>query len=93
MYYIEEDSYDRASTEFRVQSTNDSGFRWILGVFIEDQKLEYSTLYQFPAVAASLTAVPGTWWNQENIREDSQRAIFGEATWPVSDKTEYLPPI
>ena len=41
-----------------------------------------------PAVAASLTVVPGTWWNQENIREDSQRAIFGEATWPVSDKTE-----
>ena len=88
MYYIEEDSYDRSSTEFRVQSSNDSGFRWILGVFIEDQKLEYRTLYEFPAVAASLTAKPGVWWDQQNIREDSQKALFGEATWPIDDKTE-----
>jgi outer membrane receptor protein involved in Fe transport len=55
MFYVENDQYDRQSTEFRMQSTNDSGFRWILGVFIEDQELAYSTTYNMPAISTSLT--------------------------------------
>ena len=88
MFYVENDQYDRQSTEFRMQSTNDSGFRWILGVFIEDQELAYSTTYNMPAISNILTSVPGRWWKQDNVREDSQKAIFGEATWPLSDKTD-----
>ena len=71
------------------QSVTDSGYQWILGAFYETNDHEYQTYYDFTGqLATSLTVVDNRWWAQDNIRDDKQKAVFGEVTVPVSDKTD-----
>ena len=39
-------------------------------------------------LSTSLTVVDNRWWGQDNIRDDEQKALFGEVTIPASDKTD-----
>ena len=89
VFYTQFDEYERSSNEFRIQSVTDSGYQWILGAFYEENDHEYQTFYDFTGqLATSLTVVDNRWWAQDNIRDDQQKAIFGEVTVPVSDKTD-----
>tara|TARA_B000000609_G_scaffold157474_1_gene152126 strand:- start:900 stop:2189 length:1290 start_codon:yes stop_codon:yes gene_type:complete len=89
VFYTQFDKYERSSNEFRIQSVTDSGYQWILGAFYETNDHEYQTFYDFTGqLAPSLTVVDNRWWAQDNIRDDEQKAIFGEVTIPVSDKTD-----
>ena len=87
--YSQFDEFERTSNEFRVQSVTDSGFQWILGAFYEKNDHEYQTFYDWTGqLSSSLTVVDNRWWTQDNIRSDEQKAVFGEVTVPVSDKTD-----
>ena len=87
--YSQFDEFERTSNEFRVQSVTDSGFQWILGAFYEKNDHEYQTFYDWTGqLSSSLTVVDNRWWAQDNIRSDEQKAVFGEVTVPVSDKTD-----
>ena len=89
VFYTQFDDYKRNSNEFRIQSVTDSGYQWILGAFYETNDHEYQTYYDFTGqLSTSLTVVDNRWWAQDNIRDDEQKAIFGEVTVPVSDKTD-----
>jgi len=89
VFYTQFDKYERSSNEFRIQSVTDSGYQWILGAFYETNDHEYQTYYDFTGqLATSLTVVDNRWWGQDNIRDDEQKAIFGEVTIPVSDFTD-----
>jgi len=89
VFYTQFDKYERSSNEFRIQSVTDSGYQWILGAFYETNDHEYQTYYDFTGqLATSLTVVDNRWWGQDNIRDDEQKAIFGEVTIPVSDLTD-----
>lgn len=89
VFYTQFDEFDRTSNEFRIQSVTDSGYQWILGVFHEKNDHEYQTFYDFTGqLSPSLTVVDNRWWAQDNIRSDEQKAVFGELTLPVSDKTD-----
>ena len=89
VFYTQFDKYERSSNEFRIQSVTDSGYQWILGAFYETNDHEYQTYYDFTGqLATSLTVVNNRWWGQDNIRDDEQKAIFGEVTIPVSDLTD-----
>ena len=89
MFYTQFDDYKRNSNEFRIQSVTDSGYQWILGAFHETNDHEYQTYYDFMGqLSTSLTVVDNRWWGQDNIRDDEQKAVFGEVTIPASDKTD-----
>ena len=89
VFYTQFDEFERTSNEFRIQSVTDSGYQWILGVFHEVNDHEYQTYYDFTGeLSPSLTVVDNRWWAQDNIRSDKQKALFGEVTVPVSDKTD-----
>ena len=89
VFYTQFDKYERSSNEFRIQSVTDSGYQWILGAFYETNDHEYQTFYDFTGqLATSITVVDNRWWGQDNIRDDEQKAFFGEVTVPVSDKTD-----
>ena len=89
VFYTQFDKYERSSNEFRIQSVTDSGYQWILGAFYETNDHEYQTFYDFTGqLATSITVVDNRWWGQDNIRDDEQKALFGEVTVPVSDKTD-----
>ena len=89
VFYTQFDDFSRNSNEFRVQSATDSGYQWILGAFYETNDHEYQTFYDFMGqLSPSLTVVDNRWWAQDNVRDDEQKAIFGEVTVPVSDKTD-----
>lgn len=89
VFYTQFDDFKRNSNEFRIQSTTDSGYQWILGAFFETNDHEYQTYYDFLGqLSPSLTIVDNRWWRQDNVREDEQKAIFGEVTIPASDKTD-----
>ena len=89
VFYTQFDDFKRNSNEFRIQSTTDSGYQWILGAFFETNDHEYQTFYDFLGqLSPSLTVVDNRWWGQDNVREDEQKAIFGEVTIPASDKTD-----
>ena len=89
VFYTQFDDYKRNSNEFRIQSVTDSGYQWILGAFHETNDHEYQTYYDFMGqLSTSLTVVDNRWWGQDNIRDDEQKAVFGEVTIPASDKTD-----
>ena len=89
VFYTQFDKFERSSNEFRIQSVTDSGYQWILGAFYETNDHEYQTFYDFTGqLATSITVVDNRWWGQDNIRDDEQKALFGEVTVPVSDKTD-----
>jgi len=89
VFYTQFDEFERSSNEFRIQSVTDSGYQWILGAFHEKNDHEYQTFYDWTGqLSPSLTVVDNRWWAQDNIRSDEQKAVFGEVTVPVSDKTD-----
>tara|TARA_B100000212_G_scaffold342552_1_gene330536 strand:+ start:526 stop:2898 length:2373 start_codon:yes stop_codon:yes gene_type:complete len=90
VFYTQFDKYDRVSNEFRIQSVTDSGYQWILGMFRETNEQSYQTFYDFTGdlTNSSWVSVDDRWWGQDNIRDDEQKAIFGEVTVPVNEKTD-----
>jgi iron complex outermembrane recepter protein len=90
------DGYKRQSHEFRISSPQDNRFRFVAGLFFQDQEHEIFQNYQirglvgYPdgdggAVPISVTGWPDTIWLTNQLRKDKEQAIFGEVTFDFTD--------
>tara|TARA_A100001234_G_scaffold34324_3_gene26824 strand:- start:679 stop:3069 length:2391 start_codon:yes stop_codon:yes gene_type:complete len=82
MTYAQTNEIERTSTEFRLQSNNESGFNWILGAFKETNEKVTDVDYLQPG------SIYPTFWEADLVRKGDIDAIFGEAYFDISDKTE-----
>ncbi len=82
------DKYKKYFQEFRVSSPQANPFRVIAGAFWQRQVHDITQNYIVDGIATSLT-VPGTAsdiWLTKQQRIDRDLAVFGEATFDVTDK-------
>ena len=80
MSYAQSNDIERTATEFRLQSSGDSGFQWVLGAFAESDKKTTDVNYLQPG------GFP-IFWEADLKRSGKKEAIFGEASIDVTDKT------
>ncbi|MEJ1961899.1 MAG: TonB-dependent receptor [Gammaproteobacteria bacterium] len=81
------DRYQKQSHELRLASPVDWRLRFIVGAFYQRQSHNIEQRYVVNNLATSLwvTGWPDTWWLTEQVRVDRDYAVFGEATFDVTD--------
>lgn len=82
------DGYKKTSHELRLSSPVDDRFRFVAGVFWQDQKHDIFQRYRIDNLAESIS-VPGyedTIWLTAQKREDRDKAIFGELSYDITDQ-------
>jgi outer membrane receptor protein involved in Fe transport len=88
--------FERTSHELRFQSPADRRFRWVAGLFYQEQEHNFDLQWIVPDLDPSRTVVlpptgdrlygGTTVWQTYQIREDQDEAYFGELTYDFSDK-------
>jgi outer membrane receptor protein involved in Fe transport len=80
--------FTRQSHELRFQSSADQRFRWVGGLFYQKQKHSFDLQYTVPdsAVATSVVEGGNVVWQTKQVREDRDKAIFGEITYDFTEK-------
>ncbi|EGF91788.1 tonB dependent receptor family protein [Asticcacaulis biprosthecium C19] len=75
--------YGKTSHELRIASPQDGKFRWVGGLFYQEQTNHIYQNYIIPNLApeVSVNGWPETLWLTLQDREDKDTAIFGEATY------------
>jgi iron complex outermembrane recepter protein len=87
-YIIGKDKYKKTSHELRISSPQDKRFRFIGGLFMQNQSHDIEQRYKIDNFA-DFYDVPGwedTIWLTEQDRKDNSKAIFGEASFDITDK-------
>jgi outer membrane receptor protein involved in Fe transport len=82
------DGYTRQSHEIRLTSPQDNRWRFVVGLFYQDQKHDIFQRYLINGLSTDLE-VPGwsdTIWLTNQAREDKDYAAFGELTFDITDK-------
>ena len=76
------------SHELRLASPKEWRLRFVAGVFYQRQQHGIEQRYVIQNLADSLwvSGWPDTWWLTEQVRVDRDQAVFGEATFDVTDK-------
>jgi iron complex outermembrane receptor protein len=87
-YIVAKDKYTKYSHELRISSVGDGPFRYVAGLFMQQQTHDIEQRYMINGIAASLevTGWPDTWWLTEQVRIDKDYAAFGELTYDFTDK-------
>jgi len=85
MYGYELDPSDQFSQELRAASTGDGPVQWVGGVFYSDFHSNWQLFTNFPNPAAFDSPVADVWTLDEPTHI-TQSAVFGEATYAVTDK-------
>ena len=83
-----EDAYRKTSSELRVSSPKDQRFRFVVGAFAERQSHNIFQDYTINNLGSdlSVTGYPNTIWLTQQVREDNDQALFGEAYYDLTDK-------
>ena len=87
--YVDADNdFTRQSHELRFQSSADQRFRWVGGLFYQKQKHDFDLQYTVPDSAVLNSVVEGgnVVWQTKQVREDIDKAIFGELTYDLTEK-------
>ena len=87
--YVDADNdFTRQSHELRFQSSADQRFRWVGGLFYQKQKHDFDLQYTVPDSAVLNSVVEGgnVVWQTKQVREDIDKAIFGELTYDFTEK-------
>ena len=81
------DVYRKTSNELRVSSPRDQRFRFTVGAFAQVQSHDILQDYQIKGLGSdiSVTGWPNTIWLTRQIRNDNDSAIFGEASFDITD--------
>jgi outer membrane receptor protein involved in Fe transport len=79
------DHYFNNSQELRIASPADSRLRLVAGVFDQNDKHDIMQDYQINGLATSLavTGWPNTLWLTREVRNDSNKAIYGELSYDI----------
>jgi outer membrane receptor protein involved in Fe transport len=87
--YIQgKDKYLKTSHELRIASDADERFRFVAGVFLQDQFHDIEQRYKIDNLndALEIKGWSDTIWLTKQERRDRDRAIFGEFTYDFTDK-------
>ena len=84
---IGSDHFRKLSQEFRISSPQDARFRVVAGAFYQRQSNQIFQDYQVAGLdpALSVNGRPGTLWLTRQERVDRDYALFGEASFDISD--------
>jgi len=87
-YIVAKDKYTKYSHELRITSGGDGPFRYVAGLFMQEQTHDIEQRYMINDIAMSLevTGWPDTWWLTEQVRVDRDYAAYGELTYDFTDK-------
>lgn len=87
-YIIAKDAYRKRSHEIRISSPQDQRFRFLAGFFMQDQSHDIEQRYKLDnfADAYDIPGWPDTIWLTQQDRLDNSKAIFGEASFDITDK-------
>ncbi len=95
-YVGAQNEFLRESHELRFQSSSDQRLRWIAGLFYQKQEHNFDLQWIVPDLdPASTVVLPPTGdrlfggttvWQTYQIREDRDKAVFGELTFDFTDK-------
>ena len=92
-----DEKYKKFSQELRIQSPQENRFRWIAGLFYQKQTHNFDLRWIVPDSDPAGSVVPqseGTnpafdWqtvvWQTRQVREDRDKAFFGEIAYDISD--------
>lgn len=85
---IGSDHFRKLSQEFRISSPQDSRFRVVAGAFYQRQSNEIFQDYQVAGLdpLLSVNGRPGTLWLTNQERVDRDYALFGEASFDITDR-------
>ncbi len=87
-YIQAKDAYRKRSHEIRISSPQDQRFRFLAGFFMQDQSHDIEQRYRLDDFADAYD-IPGwsdTIWLTMQDRFDNSKAIFGEASFDITDK-------
>ena len=87
-YIQAKDAYKKRSHEIRISSPQDQRFRFLAGFFMQDQSHDIEQRYKLDnfADAYDVPGWPDTIWLTEQDRFDDSKAIFGEASFDITDQ-------
>lgn len=87
-YIQAKDAYKKRSHEIRISSPQDQRFRFLAGFFMQDQSHDIEQRYRLDnfADAYDVPGWPDTIWLTQQDRFDDSKAIFGEASFDITDK-------
>ncbi len=87
-YIQAKDKYSKSSHELRLASPQDQRFRFVVGLFSQDQKHGIEQRYKVDNLASSLsvTGWEDTIWLTQQERRDRDEAVFGEMSFDFTDK-------
>jgi iron complex outermembrane receptor protein len=87
-FVVGNDRYTKQSHELRVASPASDRFRYVAGLFYEKQEhsIEQNYLIFGLDPAISVSGHPNTLWLTKQLRTDIDEAVFGEATYDLTDK-------
>jgi len=83
-----EDIYRKTSNELRISSPRDQRFRFTVGAFGQSQSHDILQDYLINNLGndLSVTGWPNTIWLTRQVRGDNDSAIFGEASYDITDQ-------
>jgi len=87
-FYNEDNAYKRSSHELRLVSMGDSRFHYTIGLYYEDAEHDYFLKWIQPEMASTLQvpgSTPNLYFRTDQVREDKQKAAFGEVTFDFTD--------
>jgi len=80
--------FTRQSHELRFQSSADKRLRWVGGLFYQKQKHDFDLQWTVPDVDVAKSVIEGghVVWLTKQVREDRDKAIFGEVSFDITEK-------
>ena len=82
------DGYRKTSHELRISSSDENRFRFVAGVFWQDQTHDILQRYRIDDLAADLSVrgFEDTIWLTSQQRTDRDQAVFGELSYDLTEK-------
>lgn len=84
-YIVGRDYFTKASNEVRISSPREDRFRWVFGLFQEQQTHYIEQDYKINALGSDfwVTGWPQTIWLTDERRIDNDYAVFGEVAYDI----------